>query len=99
MRNLMIKKFVKRAVSCMFVVLVIFTMCIGCFAAEEDVSAAVSGVNTLFGDVSSIFTFTNIVSMIGIVIGSAAVLTLAWFGLRKVISIIQRALKKGRVSV
>lgn len=94
-------KFAKIAMSCLLIVTIVATMAIGCFAAEtaSDVSSAVTGVTTLFGDVTSVFTFANIVSMIGIAIGSAAVLTLAWFGLRKVISMIQKALKKGRVSV
>lgn len=94
-------KFAKIAMSCLLIVTIVATMAIGCFAAEtaSDVSSAVTGVTTLFGDVTSVFTFANIVSMIGIAIGAAAVLTLAWFGLRKVISMIQKALKKGRVSV
>lgn len=94
-------KFAKIAMSCLLIVTIVATMAIGCFAVEtaSDVSSAVSGVTTLFGDVTSVFTFANIVSMLGIAIGAAAVLTLAWFGLRKVISMIQKALKKGRVSV
>lgn len=94
-------KFAKIAMSCLLIVTIVATMAIGCFAAEtaSDVSSAVTGVTTLFGDVTSVFNFANIVSMIGIAIGAAAVLTLAWFGLRKVISMIQKALKKGRVSV
>lgn len=68
-------------------------------ALSSSVSSAVSGVTELFGDVTTVFTFANIISMLGIAIGAAAVLTLGWFGLRKVIRIIQTALKKGRVSV
>ena len=94
-------KFGKVCASALAVTSAISTMAMSAFAAEpsEGVSSAVTGVTTLFGDVTSVFTFTNIVSMLGIAIGAAAVLTLAWFGLRKVISMIQKALKKGRVSV
>lgn len=94
-------KFGKLALTCLAVVTIVATMAVGCFAAESesDVASAVTGVTTLFGNVTSVFSFANIVSMIGIAIGAAAVLTLAWFGLRKVISMIQKALKKGRVSV
>lgn len=45
------------------------------------------------------FTISNIVSVLALVVGSAAILALGWFGIRKVVSIIQKALKKGKVSV
>lgn len=94
-------KFGKVALTCLVVVTIVATMAVGCIAAESesDVASAVTGVTTLFGNVSSVFSFSNIVSMIGIAITAAAVLVLGWFGLRKVISMIQKALKKGRVSV
>ena len=44
-----------------------------------------------------IFTFSNIASILALVVGSAAVLVLGWFGVRKVISVIQTAIKSGRL--
>lgn len=94
-------KFAKIAMSCLLIVTIVATMAIGCFAADTvDYSTeAVSGITTIFGNITSVFTFANIVKMLAIAITAAAGLTLSWFGLRKVVAMIQKALKKGRVSV
>lgn len=66
------------------------------FAAEgdvSDVSSITTGVKSVFSTVSGTFSFTNIIAMIGIAIGAAALLVLGWFGLRKVISMIKGALR------
>lgn len=102
MRKLMNTKFGKLLAAFMCMVLLVCMGVVNSFAAEatpEDVSSVVDGVKGAFNTVSSTFTFANILSMVGIAIGAAALLTLGWFGLRKVISMIQKALKKGRVSV
>ena len=69
------------------------------FAAEGDTAFSVSDITTVLNPIKEQFTFTNIATILAIVVGAAAVLTLGWFGVRKVISIIQKALKKGKVSV
>lgn len=66
------------------------------FATEgdvSDVSSITTGVKSVFTTVSGTFSFTNIIAMIGIAIGAAALLVLGWFGLRKVISMIKGALR------
>lgn len=66
------------------------------FAAEgdvSDVSSITTGVKSVFSTVSGTFSFTNIIAMIGIAIGAAALLVLGWFGLRKVLSMIKGALR------
>lgn len=66
------------------------------FAAEgdvSDVSSITTGVKSVFSTVSGTFSFANIIAMIGIAIGAAALLVLGWFGLRKVISMIKGALR------
>lgn len=94
-------KFAKIAMLCFLIVTIVATMAIGCFAVDAtDYSTdAVSGITTIFSNLSSTFTFGNIVKMLAVAIGSAGGLALAWFGLRKVVNMIQNALKKGRVSV
>nr|CDL65939.1 unnamed protein product [uncultured bacterium] len=77
----------------------VVTTAVTSFAAEGDTSFSVSDITTVLNPIKEQFTFTNIASVLAIVVGAAAVLTLGWFGVRKVISIIQRALKKGKVSV
>ena len=67
--------------------------------SPDTVSTITTGITTMYNSVASNFSFTNIVSFLGVAIGGCALLALAWFGLRKVISMIQTALKKGKVRV
>ena len=67
------------------------------FAAEGDPTFNVSDISTVLNPVKTQFTFTNIASILALVVGSAAVLVLGWFGVRKVISVIQTAIKSGRL--
>lgn len=89
----------KMVLSCVSVALLIFSLCVNAFAAAEDTSSVVAGVTSTFSSLQTTFSFTNIITMIGIALGAASLLTLGWFGLRKVVSMIQTALKKGRVKV
>lgn len=77
----------------------VVTTAVTSFAAEGDTSFSASDISTVLNPIKEQFTFSNIATILAIVVGAAAVLTLGWFGVRKVISIIQRALKKGKVSV
>lgn len=73
---------------------------VSCFAASaEDVSSVTTGITTIFDGLSSTFNFANIVSFLGVAIGAAGLLALGWFGLRKVVAMIQTALKRGRVKI
>lgn len=89
----------KMVLSCVSVALLIVSLCVNAFAAAEDTSSVVAGVTSTFSSLQTTFSFTNIITMIGIALGAASLLTLGWFGLRKVVSMIQTALKKGRVKV
>ena len=75
------------------------TTAITSFAAEGGDTFSASDLSQVLDPIKSQFSFSNILSILAIVVGAAAVLTLGWFGIRKVISIIQKALKKGKVSV
>lgn len=68
---------------------------------ESSTAAAnfVSQIQSVLTPITEQFTFSNIASILAIVVGGAAVLTLGWFGVRKVIKTIQTALKRGKVSV
>ena len=66
---------------------------------EENASTIMTEVGSVLEPITEQFTFANIAEILVVVIGAAAVLTLGWFGVRKVISVIQRALKRGKVSV
>ena len=70
------------------------------FAADPTAPAFnVSDISTVLEPVKAQFTFSNIASILALVVGAAAVLVLGWFGVRKVIKVIQTALKRGKVSV
>lgn len=73
------------------------TTAITSFAAEGDPTFNVSDISTVLAPVKAQFTFTNVASILALVVGSAAVLVLGWFGVRKVISVIQTAIKRGRL--
>lgn len=68
-------------------------------ATTATAATFVSEIQSVLTPITEEFTFTNIASILAIVVGGAAVLTLGWFGVRKVIKIIQTALKRGKVSV
>lgn len=59
----------------------------------------VSEIQSVLTPITEEFTFANIAGILAIVVGGSAVLTLGWFGVRKVIKTIQTALKRGKVSV
>ena len=65
--------------------------------AEAVTATFVSEITSVLEPITEQFTFTNIASILAIVVGAAAVLTLSWFGVRKVISVIQRALKRDKL--
>ena len=67
----------------------------------EEATAAtfVAEIQSVLTPIAEEFTFANIASILAIVVGGAAVLTLGWFGVRKVIKTIPTALKRGKVSV
>lgn len=67
--------------------------------APDDATTITTGITTLFNQVATNWSFTNLVTFLGIALGTCAVIALGYFGLRKVLSMIQSALKKGRIKV
>lgn len=90
---------VAAVVAIMFTVTAISCFAEGTTAAVDDVTSITTGITTIFNSVASNFSFTNIVTFLGIAIGSASLIALGWFGLRKVVAMIQTALKKGKVRI
>lgn len=75
--------------------------CISCFAtdgtapafsADTNVSIA-TGVKGIFDELTTIFSFTNLLSFIAIGVVAAATIVLGYIGLRKLVSMITKALK------
>jgi len=104
-----IKAFIKsktfKKVGTVCVALCIMAMsCVMCFASDgtytpETAETITSGITEIFQGLATTFSFANIVKFIGVAISAAGLLALGWFGLRKVVRMIQIALKKGKVSV
>lgn len=89
-----------KVLGAMTAALMVATTAITAFAAEGSEPAFnVSDISTVLDPVKAQFTFANVASILALVVGAAAVLVLGWFGVRKVISVIQNALKKSRMKV
>lgn len=78
----------------------VVTTAVTSFAAEGgSASFSISDISTVLDPIKSEWTFAKIAAILALAIGACVGLVLGWFGLRKVISMIQRALKKGRLAV
>ena len=84
-------------------VLVVACMMIPFASAASDASVAseaVSAAKSVFDDVTgSVLNVSNVLSVLGIVLVAAFGLWFFWWGLRKVIGIIQRSFKGGNTRV
>lgn len=94
------QKFKKQLIGVGTTATMLVTSCVTAFAAEPASGGfSTSDIQTVLTPITEQFTFTKIASILAIVVGAAALLTLGWFGVRKVIYVIQKALKRGKVSV
>lgn len=96
------KRLLKRVGSllCAFAILAISM--VACFADTPSGGSgaeAVSAVQTVFTNVTGTINISNVVAILGIVVGACVGLVLMWFGIRKVIKIIMGAFRKGKISV
>lgn len=96
-RNKMLKK-----VSALFVVVcVVFAMAVPAFATDQTDTAdvAVSAVQSALSEATGAINITNILAIVGAAIGASVLLVFFWWGLRKVISAVMAAFRKGRLKV
>lgn len=94
------KRLIKRVGSllCAFAILAISM--VACFADTPSAGTeAVNAVQTVFTNVTGTINISNVVAILGIVVGACVGLVLMWFGIRKVIKIIMGAFRKGKISV
>lgn len=94
----------KKLIAVALAIAIISCTAIVSFAADGDpspdtVSTITTGIQTMYNTVASNFNFTNIVTFLSIPLAGCALLALGWFGVRKVIAMIQTALKKGKVRI
>lgn len=68
-------------------------------AAGNDASAAVSAITSGFSTITSTITIGNILTVLAVVLGTAVGFFFFWWGIRKVIRVVSKSFKSGRVSV
>ncbi len=93
-----VKKNLKKVFALFAVVMIIGAMAVPCFAAEVD-SEAVSAVKAGFTQVTGTISIANVLQVLGIVLGVAFGFFFFWWGIRKVIRVVSKSFKNGRVSV
>ena len=67
-------------------------------AFADGTNEAVSAAQSLMGNVTSTLNITNIVAILGAGLGAVVGLYLAWWGAKKLIKMVQRALN-GKLSI
>lgn len=77
------------------------SMAVSSFAAGETPNAqeAVTAATTVLGSVTAVLNITNIASILAACMGSATLLFLAWWGVRKVTKVTVRAFSHGKLSI
>lgn len=80
--------------------LTVVTTAVTSFAAEgNSASFSISDISTVLDPIKSEWTFAKIATILALAVGACVGLVLGWFGLRKVIRMIQTALKRGKLAV
>ncbi len=73
--------------------------CVTCFASDgtaisgDTIDGIKTSVQGIFTNLTSVFSFTNLLMFIGIGIVAAATIVLGYIGLRKLVTMITKALK------
>lgn len=101
LRKLTSSKSFKKAASLTMCLMLMFTMCFSASAADSENYAtdAVSSVSSAFSTVTSIISIGNIFQMVGIALAACVGFFFFWWGIRKVIGMVTKAFKKGKISV
>lgn len=96
-----IKEFFKSAAFrrgiCLMAVFTVMA-CMG-IAASADDAGFVDGIKQVTTEVTSQFSIANIASVIGVVLAGCVGLFLFWWGARKVVSLITKAFRGGKISL
>lgn len=71
---------------------------VSAFAADPGTVDVAAELAPAIKPVQDLFTFSNVVKVLGIVIGGCALMFLLWWGLRKIVKMVKNGLK-GKLSV
>lgn len=94
-------KTLKRVFVLFACVLIVGCMAVPVFAtaSTESVDVAVSAVQAGLDEVTETITIGNVVTIVLAAIGGSVLFVFFWWGLRKVISAVMAAFRKGRIKV
>lgn len=98
------KKSFKKIFAILAAITVLCAMCIpAAFAVDGTpsnyASEAVSAMKSGFSEVTGTITIGNVLSVLAIVLATAVGFFFFWWGIRKVIRVVSKSFKSGRVSV
>ena len=90
----------KRVVAVGMAVMMCACTCVTSFAAEAvSATEAVTAATTVLDSVTAVLNITNIAAILAACMGSATLLFLAWWGVRKVTRVTVAAFAKGKLSI
>lgn len=74
---------------------------VNAFAAETglDATEATNAAKSVLASVTSVLNITNIAAILAACMGSATILFLAWWGVRKVVKVTVNAFARGKLSI
>lgn len=72
---------------------------VSCFAADPDATEAVAAATSVLASVTAVLNITNVAAILAACMGSATLLFLAWWGVRKVTRVTVNAFAKGKLSI
>lgn len=85
---------------CMVLAMLVVS-CVTCFAADGATGAqeAVAAAEQVLGSVTAVLNITNVAAILAACMGSATILFLAWWGVRKVVKVTVNAFARGKLSI
>lgn len=85
---------------CMVLAMLVVS-CVTCFAADATTGAteAVNAAQTVLDSVTAVLNITNVAAILAACMGSATILFLAWWGVRKVVKVTVNAFSRGKLSI
>lgn len=92
----------KRVLAVGAAVCVMVCSAVTCFAADGttvDASEAVTAATQVLDSVTAVLNITNVAAILSACMGSATLLFLAWWGVRKVVRVTVAAFAKGKLSI
>lgn len=93
-----VKRFAKSAFGLMMSIMMLMSVGVSCFAAEGGI-VSYSDFSNIFTALQEQISVGTIVGVLAAVVGACVGLVFMWWGLRKVVSMLMAAFRKGRISV